>query len=101
MAIDVKPDFKPTNDVFQPINHVLAVDGLFWDRDSHGLFDFDSKILVTSRIQITGCSIIARNELCEMKHLIPLIDKPSNYHTLLSTVYRDGKYWLYNSRSLF
>lgn len=27
------------------INHFLEVDALFWDRDSHGLFDYESKSL--------------------------------------------------------
>lgn len=29
----------------EAIEHTLEVDALFWDRDSHGLFDYESKYL--------------------------------------------------------
>ncbi len=30
---------------FESINHQLEIEGFFWDRDSHGLFDFESRTL--------------------------------------------------------
>jgi hypothetical protein len=29
----------------EPINHQLEIESFFWDRDSHGLFDFESRTL--------------------------------------------------------
>lgn len=36
---------RETTDQIEKINHFLEVDGLFWDRDSHGLFDYECKNL--------------------------------------------------------
>ena len=44
------------------INDQLSIDALFWDRDSHGLFDFESKILQENTMVVTGCSVIARDK---------------------------------------
>ena len=37
------------------INHFLEMDALFWDRDSHGLFDYESKGLKYSKLATSGC----------------------------------------------
>ena len=43
----------------EPINVAVDVNAFFWDRDSHGLFDYDSSHLVESYIKLKGCSLIA------------------------------------------
>ena len=48
-------------ELFEHISHPLQVNALFWDRNSHGLFDYDSKNLVGAKLSLVGCSFIARD----------------------------------------
>lgn len=41
---------------FEQINHQLEIEGFFWDRDSHGLFDFESRTLKQASLTVVGCS---------------------------------------------
>ena len=49
-------------ETIEKINYDLIVDALIWDRDSHGLFDYESKTLIESKLTATGCFILGRNE---------------------------------------
>ena len=58
---DIKSDTRlrshsPDNEQIELINHSLDIDALFWDRDSHGLFDYEFKHLKTYNITAVGCS---------------------------------------------
>ena len=80
------------------------MDALFWDRDSHGLFDYESKYLIKNNCQITGCSLLARQGEDTLKPLLPSIDtakEDSNFYPLISVVYKQNGYWIYNSKSLY
>lgn len=35
-------------ETLERINHYLVFDALLWDRDSHGLFDYESKGLIAN-----------------------------------------------------
>ena len=92
---ELPSDFA-VSDKSEQVNQLLHVDALFWDRDSHGLFDFECKGLTSSKMTMFGCSMLAHED-CQLKPIIPLLDAPETYSPLLSAVYRQGKYWLYNS----
>lgn len=62
----------------EPINHQLEVESFFWDRDSHGLFDFESKNLRQASLTVVGCSQLAR-EKTMLKSVIPSLEPPSDY----------------------
>ena len=47
---------SPDNEQIEVINHSLDIDALFWDRDSHGLFDYEFKQLKCANVIATGCS---------------------------------------------
>ena len=47
--------FKNGSSVEQ-INQTLQVNALFWDRDSHGLFDYESKNLKVHDLTVLGCA---------------------------------------------
>ena len=79
---------------------MLAVDGFFWDRDSHGLFDYDSKVLTISRLKLEGCSYIAYDQNNHLKQTYPHLGNPKNYTGLLSYVWQQGNFWIFNSESL-
>lgn len=69
------------------INHQLEIDALFWDRDSHGLFDYESKQLQMSKMMTTGCLLLVRDENT-LKNVVPKLGCPDSYQKLLSIVYK-------------
>lgn len=77
------------------MNHDLQVNSLFWDRDSHGLFDYESKSLVDDAILVSGCTQLVRDENA-LKTTLPKLDTPKTYQKLISVVYNNGSYWVYN-----
>jgi hypothetical protein len=87
-------------DVLEPINHQLEIDGFFWDRDSHGLFDFESRTLKQASLTVVGCSQLAREKTL-LKSVMPSLEPPSDYQMLISVIYKQGMYWIYHNRSLF
>ena len=60
------------------INHYLEIDALFWDRDSHGLFDYESKSLKDNKMSTTGCFILVRDENT-LKTVMPKLGCPDSY----------------------
>ena len=82
------------------INHYLELDALFWDRDSHGLFDYESKCLVESKLTASGCFLLVRDENT-LKSAMPKLGCPESYQMLLAVVYKNGAYWVYHTRTLF
>jgi hypothetical protein len=48
--------YQSEPDQIEPINHQLAIDAFIWDRDSHGLFDFESRNLRQANLTVVGCS---------------------------------------------
>ena len=82
------------------INHFLEVDALFWDRDSHGLFDYESKGLVADKMQTTGCFQLVR-DTNTLKTVMPKLGCPESYQKLMSIVYKSGAYWAYHTKTLY
>lgn len=50
-----------TTEFYEPIKYPLKINALLWDRNSHGLFDYDSRNLTSSKLTVVGCSFIARD----------------------------------------
>ena len=50
-----------TTDFHETIKYPLKINALLWDRNSHGLFDYDSKNLTSSKLTLVGCSFLARD----------------------------------------
>ena len=70
--------------------HTLEFDAIIWDRDSHGLFDYDSKVLKETKLQTMGSSQIVRDGL-SLKTVIPnLDDQYKDFQKLMSVVYHNG-----------
>ena len=82
------------------INDYLEIDALFWDRDSHGLFDYESKSLKDNKMSTTGCFILVRDENT-LKTVMPKLGCPDSYQMLLSVVYKTGAYWIYHTKTLY
>ena len=87
-------------ETLERISHYLVFDALLWDRDSHGLFDYDSKGLVDNKLSANGCFLLVRDE-STLKTVMPKLGCPDSYKELLSTVYKNGAYWVYHSKSLY
>ena len=87
-------------ETIERINHDLVVEGFIWDRDSHGLFDYESKCLLERQLSASGCFILARDE-ASLKSVMPKLDTPDSYKMLLSSVYKNGAYWIYHNQSLY
>jgi hypothetical protein len=107
------------------LGYRIQIEGFLWDRDSHGLYDYESKNIVRQSMKCTGCSkslrtqnsnridikqysfvdhllllaMISRKET-EMRANIPNVDSSEEYLNLLSLVYKQGQYWFYHSKSL-
>ena len=90
-----RSDAEPIEKI-ERINHILEVSALFWDRDSHGLFDYESKILDDSWIKLMGCCMLVRDD-ADLKTVMPKLGCPENYQKLLSIVYKNGSYWIYHT----
>lgn len=88
------------SDQIERINLNLNVNAMFWDRDSHGLFDYESKTLKVNQMLATGCFMIARND-DTLKQVIPKLGHPESYQMLLSVVYKSGAYWVYHNKTLY
>ena len=82
------------------INQHLEIDALFWDRDSHGLFDYESKTLKDNKMGTSGCFILVRDENT-LKTVMPKLGCPDSYQMLLSVVYKGGSYWIYHTKTLY
>ena len=95
-----QPKQEVTNEQFEKINHYLEIDALFWDRDSHGLFDYECKSLSESKLTATGCFKLVRDNNI-LKTIVPKLGCPDNYQMLLSLVYKSGAYWVYHTKSLY
>ena len=76
------------------------MDALFWDSDSHGLFDYESKGLKYSKLATSGCFQLARDD-CVLKTVMPKLGCPEQYSKLLSVVYKHGSYWIYHAKTLY
>ena len=70
-------DFQSDNEKVEVINHTLDVDALFWDRDSHGLFDYEFKHLKLANVQAIGCSQLARDGY-SLKCAMPKLSAPED-----------------------
>ena len=55
------PPHEPIVEKIESINHYLEIDALFWDRDSHGLFDYECKNLMPYQLTATGCFKLIRD----------------------------------------
>ena len=84
----------------EKINHYLEVDGLFWDRDSHGLFDYECKSLSHNKMTATGCFELVRDDYT-LKSIVPKLGCPDSYQQLVSIVYKSGSYWVYHTKTLY
>ena len=73
---------------------------MIWDRDSHGLFDYDSKVLKDWQMETTGSSMLVRDEF-SLKTVVPKLDCPKSFQKLVSLVYKKGAYWVYHQRTLY
>ena len=76
------------------------MDALFWDRDSHGLFDYESKGLKSAKMQTSGCFMLVRDE-DTLKTIMPKLGCPESYQMLVSIVYKAGAYWVYHTKTLY
>ena len=99
---DKVKNFSPREpfDHVEKINHSLEVDALFWDRDSHGLFDYESKVLTDNKMAAMGCFMLVRDEAV-LKTVVPRLGCPESYQNLLSVVYKQGAYWVYHTKTLY
>ena len=90
----------------ETVNHQAEVVSLIWDRDSHGLFDYESRQLEESKLNHAGCCQVVRDKNQVVSHM-PFKDDeelPSNSaenQKLFSLVYKQGLYWIYHYRSMY
>ena len=54
-------NFAPEHDI-EEVNHQAEVVSLIWDRDSHGLFDYESKALEEARCTQAGSGLLVRDK---------------------------------------
>jgi hypothetical protein len=64
----------------ETVNHQAEVVSLIWDRDSHGLFDYESRQLEESKLDHAGCCQVTRDKY-QVVSVMPFKDDeelPSN-----------------------
>lgn len=76
-----------------------------WNQHTHGLFDFekdkeifDSDDIINSFFEIkNNCYLNSKDE--KVAYIIPFNERQKTEHNLLlSVAYKNGRYWLFNSR---
>lgn len=69
-----------------------------WNRESHGLFDYDLKSISESKIELLGNLFIYGNS-DGVKALLPSINPTDGQSKrILSIAYKNGRYWAYHPR---
>ena len=91
----------PVDYIAEEINHQAEINSLIWDRDSYGLYDYESKVLEESRTTQAGCGMLIREDNYKIKSITPLEDEDQQpkekSQKLCSLVYKHGLYWVYHS----
>ena len=99
-SLDTKGELEIQFNV-EPIDKVLTVVALNWDRDAIGLYDYDYALFEISKIKILGCTFLARDEKNQLKLIMPEIESPRDFTSLLSVVFKNKSYWVFNRQSLY
>ena len=74
-----------------------------WDRECHGLYDFDIKNIDKAENKFIGCGFVQRNgNNIRIEHpgLAPEKEKKEDIEKLVSLVYKHGKYWIFHNQSI-
>ena len=93
---------KPTKT--ERVNQLLEIDAIMWDRESHGLFDYDNKELKDHRLIALGSSLLVREQnKWFVRSVMPMEEGnlPDNSNKLVSFVYKDNSYWVYHAKTLY
>lgn len=49
------------------IPRIVKAKGYLWDKDSHGLFDYDAKKYTVSELTFAGCCFISLDQSMQIK----------------------------------
>ena len=80
--------------VVEAIRYSLKATGIFWDRDSHGLFDYDTHMVTVSRCDLLGCSLLAYDlKTLQLRQVYPQIKQP--FVNLVSIASMAQQYWVF------
>jgi hypothetical protein len=60
------------------IPRIVKVKGYIWDRDSHGLFDYDAKHYTVSELTFAGCCYISLDQSLQIKQVFHEYDGYTN-----------------------
>ena len=88
----------------------ILVHSYTWDRECHGLFDFDEHDIDQQQNNFIGCGYVQRhkdNIRMQLPGLAAEDEKRSSgisereaIENLLSICYKHGQYWLFHNRSI-
>ncbi len=81
----------------------LNVQALTWDRECHGLYDFDLKSADKFEGNFVGCGYIQRQKqqiTVELPGLAPKASTAPEIEKLLSLVYKEKQYWVFHNHSI-
>ena len=71
-----------------------------WDRECHGLYDFDLKNVERVESKYVGCGYVQREQnQIRIEHPGLAVDKEKNENieNLVSLVYKHNKYWIFHN----
>jgi hypothetical protein len=81
----------------------VSLTSFTWDRECHGLYDFDLKSVEKVENKFVGCGYVQRN-LNKIKIEHPGLavdkDKKDEIENLVSLVYQHNTYWLFHNQSI-
>ena len=81
----------------EPFYKVIT-DVKVWERDSHGLFDYDHRHSSQTEIDITGNVFLHGNGANVLALLPSVVPEDIFMRKLLSIAYKEGRYWIYHSK---
>lgn len=93
----IPKDLLKSDNPFYTINAFVQI----WNRDSHGLFDYDFKSITERNVEIKGNLFIYAESCNKIAALLPSVksDDPES-KKLLSIAYKEGRYWIYHAFDL-
>lgn len=89
---------------YKPIMDKIIVQSQTWDRECHGLFDFDIHNIPVLSNSFIGCGYIQRKQQQVQIQLPGLATKEAqesgDIENLLSIVFKHDQYWLFHNQSV-
>ena len=78
----------------------LSIKAFCWERDSHGLYDYDSRTSVFTKLTLTNSSVLQLDQTDHVSFCSLDVQDSNRKQQLLSIVYLYGSYWAFPPKQI-